>query len=216
MKKFTDFLLSIVFTKSVFSYRKILLMHQRESTKIQGAQFSSDNFLYLLPYKGYIRDLFWSIKFKNNKQATKLLSKLLYETLPEHVINWERFENFTNPLLITVPSSKKRIHKRGFDQNHVIIKSFLRYGGDNFVEYQPQALKKVKNTIRQSRTTSKQERLLNPRGAFAVANAHFLTLKGRNIILFDDILTTGATTQEIKKLLHKAGACQIKIVVIAH
>jgi len=216
MKKFTDFLLSIIFTKHVFSYQKILSLYNKELGKIRGSQFESNGFTYLLPYKNYVRDLFWSIKFKNNKQATQLIGRLLYETLPEQIIRWEQFDNFTKPLLITVPSSKKRIYMRGFDQNHLIIKSFLRHGGNNFIEYKPQSLQKIKNTIHQSRTTSKQERLIHPQGAFAVTNSHLSSIKNRNIILFDDILTTGATTQEVKKVLQKANVSQIKVVVIAH
>jgi len=214
MKKCANFLLSILFTRKVFSYEKIFELYTQEQSVVAGISFSKNPFTYLLPYKKYIREAFWSLKFKNNRSVAVLFGKLMYETLPEQIIQWEQFENFNNPILATVPSSKQTLHKRGYNQNDLIVRSFLRHGGDKFIEYKPRIIRKTKNIPKQSRTKSKQERLINPKGAFAVANAPLI--KNRNIILFDDILTTGATTQEIKKLLHKAGVIQVKIVVIAH
>lgn len=216
IQKFSAFLLSFLFTQELFSYKKIFEIHTKESRKIQGSLRHKEPFLYFLPYCGYTKKLIWSIKFKNNKSACSLLGKLLYEELPEQLIEWSLFENFDNPLAVCVPSSKKSQLKRGFNQNHVIISDFLKRGGSEFVQYQPNVVIKTKNVLAQSRTKTKQERLKNPQGAFAIANAHLPLIKNRNIILFDDVLTTGATTNEIKKLLHKAGASQIKVVVITH
>ncbi len=216
MKNLLSILLSFIFTRKDFSYKKILSFHIQEKTKISGRSVRANNFLYILPYNTYIREVMWSLKFRNNKHVAHILGLLLYETFPEELILWEQFENFSDPLLITVPSSKQTVYRRGYDQNELIIKSFLKYGGNKFITYQPRVLKKIKHIPKQSRTKSKQERLKNPKGAFAVTNAHLSLIRGRNIILFDDILTTGATTKEIKKLLRKAEASQIKTVVIAH
>lgn len=212
--KIWNFVLSQVFVREDFCYAKILKIHTQEQPKIAGKLHAKPAFLYLLPYKGYIRDMIWSFKFRNNKRVAKLLGKLLADSLLEYLIQWEKFENFTNPILITVPSSRKRILKRGFDQNYLIIQSFLHNSGDNFIEYKQDVVKKIKHTPRQSRTKTKQERLNNPKGAFVVANAP--TVKNRNIVLFDDIYTTGATINEVSKQLKRAGARSIKLVVIAH
>lgn len=212
--KIRDFLLSLLFVREDFSYAKILDSHIKEQPKIGGKIHAKPGFLYLLPYRNYVREMIWSFKFRNNKRVAILLGKLLADTLPEYLIEWEQFENFDNPLLICVPSSRKRILKRGFDQNHLIIQSFLKKGGAGFITYQKDAVKKIKHTPRQSRAKTRQERLNNPKDAFAVVNAP--VIKGRNIILFDDILTTGATIKEVQKVLERAGARSIHLVVIAH
>ena len=216
IKKLSDFCLRVLFVSEDFSYPKILTLHHAELSKIQGKQLQRDSFLHLLPYLGYIREVLWSLKFRNNKRVAYLLGRLLYEVLPEYLVQWEQFDNFTNPLLIIVPSSKQTLRKRGFNQNHLIIKSFLAHGGNRFIKYQPDVIKKIKNIPKQSRTESRAERLENPKGAFTISNRHATFIRGRNIILFDDILTTGATTKEITRVLKRAGAKQIKIVAIAH
>ena len=193
-QKIKEYLLLILFERGTFSYQKIVSIHEKEQFKIQGVLLQKYSFLYLLPYKTYVREALWSLKFKNNKSVAKLFGTLLVDTLLEYLIEWEQFQNFDNPLLITVPSSRQSLRKRGFNQNDLIIKSFLEQGGQGFVSYHPNIIKKIKNTPRQSRTKNKQERLTNPKGAFAVANAHSHLLRNRNIILFDDVLTSGATT----------------------
>lgn len=211
-----DFLLSLLFERENFCYAKILEQHTQELSKTQGILHSKEPFLYSLPYSGYARELLWALKFKNNKPVANLLGRLLWETLPEHLIEWGQFENFINPILITIPSSKQSLRKRGFNQNHLIIESFLKQGDAGFVSYQANTIKKIKDTPRQSRIKSKQERLDNPKDSFAIADKHLNLIKNKNIILFDDILTTGATTREAVRVLKKARVRQIKIVVIAH
>jgi predicted amidophosphoribosyltransferase len=61
---------------------------------------------------------------------------------------------------------------------------------------------------------TKKDRLQNQKNAFTILNKE--KIRNRNIILFDDIYTTGATINEIKKTLKKAGAKNIKVIVLAH
>jgi predicted amidophosphoribosyltransferase len=66
----------------------------------------------------------------------------------------------------------------------------------------------------QSSIKSRQERVKNQKNAYKLNYPK--KIKDKNIILFDDIYTTGATVNEIKKILKKAGAKNIKIIVLAH
>ncbi len=208
------FALSQMFERENFSYSKILSIHLQYTRKNVGSALQKDPFITLLPYKGIVREMIWSYKFKNNKELSRYFGLLLYEFLPGQLIEWEQFDGFDNPLLVSVPSSKKRLHERGFDHNHLILRRFLAEGGSSFVEYRPHVIKKIKHTQKQSWFSNKAERMRNPNGAFAVANAPLL--KNRNILLFDDIYTTGATVSEVIKVLKESGAKQIKIVVLAH
>jgi len=209
-----DFSLSLLFERENFCYAKILEIHQQERSRIQETLLKKDGFLYLLPYRGYVRDVLWSFKFKNNKQVSILFGTLLYELLPDYLLKWEQSDNFFDPILITVTSSKQSILKRGFSQNDLVIKEFVKQGGGEFITYQSKVIRKIKNTVRQSRTASRKERLKNPQGSFMVSNV--TSIQDRNIILFDDVLTTGATTNEVVKVLEQSGVKQIRVVVIAH
>jgi competence protein ComFC len=83
---------------------------------------------------------------------------------------------------------------------------------DNNLELATHALA-VKNITHQSKLSHKKDRLLNVQNAFT-ANPDIV--KNRNIILLDDVVTTGATLSEAKKALQKAGAKQIKGFGLAH
>ena len=63
-------------------------------------------------------------------------------------------------------------------------------------------------------TSSKEKRFENVKNSFDIKNPE--KIKGKNVILFDDVLTSGATLNEAKKVLKKAGAKKIIFMVLAH
>ncbi|MDZ4957287.1 ComF family protein, partial [Clostridium perfringens] len=71
---------------------------------------------------------------------------------------------------------------------------------------------KTKNT-KEQKTLSKEERLKNIIGAFEVISD--INIKNKNVILIDDVITTGATLLECEKLFIKNGACSIKMLTVA-
>ena len=75
---------------------------------------------------------------------------------------------------------------------------------------------KPKETKHQARIHNRGERLKNIIGSFAIKNTEKNLLKNRNIILIDDIITTGATLTEARKTLKKAGARKIIAFTVAH
>jgi predicted amidophosphoribosyltransferase len=87
-------------------------------------------------------------------------------------------------------------------------------GGKNFIYWEKNNLKKIKNTTPQFKIKSKEDRKKNIEDSLKIKNPK--KIKGKNILLFDDILTTGATLNEAKKVLKKAGAKKIVFMVIAH
>ncbi len=73
---------------------------------------------------------------------------------------------------------------------------------------------KKRHTKAQSKTKSRKERLVNVKNSFVVRKAE--KIKGKNIIIFDDVTTTGATLKEAKKVLKKAGAKKVYFMTMAH
>ena len=154
----------------------------------------------LLPYKNKrvsksIKDL----KFKNKISNAEFFGEILFENILDYLEDLKIKENFNDPILLTIPVSFWRKIKRGYNQNDLIISEFMKAGGKNFIRWEENNLIKIKHTKPQSLTKNKAERL-----------------KNQNIILFDDIYTTGATISEVKKILKKAGAKKIKVIILAH
>ena len=92
----------------------------------------------------------------------------------------------------------------------------LRHGVN--MQLENNVLIKIKETEHQARIKNRNIRLKNLVGSFAIKNTEKNSnlIKGRNIILIDDITTTGATLAEAKKILKQAGARKIIAFTVAH
>ena len=108
-----------------------------------------------------------------------------------------------NNLLITsVPLSKKRRRVRGFNQAELLAGDIATRLA---LPYEP-TLVRLKDTDPQTKTVSRENRRTNMEGAFAHTDTD---IAGKNILLIDDIYTTGATMRECATVLRQAGARQI-------
>ena len=112
-------------------------------------------------------------------------------------------------IIVSVPMDSKKKNERGYNQTELITNIILKKGN---ILVENRVLYKNKYTKTQS-TLSLDERYENIKNAFLVKNAE--KIKNKKVIVFDDIYTTGATVNEISKLLKKAGAQKILVLVIA-
>ena len=112
--------------------------------------------------------------------------------------------------IVPVPTSKKRLHDRGYDPLLEIAEVVSKNTG---IPLNNKVLIKIKDTPHQSSTTSRLQRFRNVRGAFKVNDKE--CFRDKDIILFDDVYTTGASTYECAKILKKAGAKHIIIATVA-
>ena len=146
-----------------------------------------------------------------------VFAEILYEKIIEELSELSVMENFHAPLLIPIPLSNKRHRERGYNQSELICKEIikinnLRHGVD--MKLENNILIKPKETEHQARIHNRSERLKNIIGSFAIKNAELI--KNKNIILIDDITTTGATLAEAKKILKQNGARKVIAFTIAH
>jgi ComF family protein len=109
-------------------------------------------------------------------------------------------------LLVPVPLHPKRLKQRGFNQALLLAKAFPQ------VRLGRQALTRVRYTVPQVELKPK-ERRDNVKGAFAVPDPALV--KGKNVLLIDDVYTTGATVRECAKVLRRAGARQVEVLTVA-
>lgn len=163
-------------------------------------------------HKG-VKDSIWQLKYKGKRQVGEVLGVYLYERILEELDNLEKLHNFTDPVFVAVPLSFSRHRKRGFNQAKTILNSVIKQSGKKF-RTKSRVLLKTKHTEKQARTGSRKERLENIKGSFVVRRPQ--RIKGRNIILIDDVITTGATLGEARKVLLKAGAKKVFAFTVAH
>ena len=111
-------------------------------------------------------------------------------------------------VLIPIPLSAQRLSERGFNQSLMLAQQLSRS------KTQAQTLRRMFNTTPQS-SLKRSERLTNLRGAFAVAPLQAAQLRGKNILLIDDVVTSGATLNFAARVLKQAGAAHVGALVLA-
>lgn len=155
-------------------------------------------------YKGIVKKYIHDYKYCNKPYYYKLFGKLL--------LDYMRSIDYTNfDYIISVPLHKIKLRKRGYNQSMLIAKYLSKRLSIPYLDI----LKRVTNTTKQSEL-SKSARQQNIINAFEVKNNKSLSLiDDKNILLIDDIYTTGATINECTKLLMKYGAKNIYVLTIS-
>jgi len=177
------------------------LTHQKHRTQ------NLKDLYFALPYQdSLIKNLIQKFKYK---PLVKELSKTLASLIITHFQLLDNKPDFSNFTLIPVPLEKKRLKWRGFNQAEELARKlsvFLKIPLINNV------LVKIKTTLPQVEF-SEEERKENVKGVFLCKNSN--QIKGKKILLVDDIYTTGATMEECAKVLKEAGAREIIGIVVA-
>lgn len=113
--------------------------------------------------------------------------------------------------VVPVPLHRFRLLSRRFNQAAEIARPLARDAG---LEFLPDALVRQTHTTTQGGKSARGRRL-NVRKAFAVSEAGRRRVRGRRILLVDDVLTTGATAEACARALIEAGARAVDLAVVA-
>ena len=155
-------------------------------------------------YEGKGRDLVLGFKYADRTETTEAFAKWLLRAGKDFFDGEEK-----TTLIMPVPMHRHKLMLRRYNQaallaNYVGQIAQIRVDCHN--------LERVRKTKPQSEYNAKG-RKDNVRGAFALKKAHLL--KGERVLLIDDVLTTGATVAECAKVLKKAGAEKVEVLVLA-
>jgi ComF family protein len=142
-------------------------------------------------FQGTVRQAILQLKYKHLKALATPLSQLLAEYLGSHPLKGET--------IIPVPLYPKRLRERGYNQASLLAQELSKLTGWPVVE---DVLIRVQDSVPQARTRSAMERRHNVQGVFACPKS----LEGRQILLIDDVCTTGATLDACAIALKTAGA----------
>jgi ComF family protein len=151
-------------------------------------------------YQGPVADAIQRFKYRKDFLLTASLAWLA----DRHPWEQESFD-----IVIPVPLHLKRLRERGFNQALVLSRSCRELSSGKI---RPWALRRVRPTAYQIHLTP-AERLKNVSGAFLVNRPR--EIRGREIMLIDDVYTTGATANECARMLKKAGAGRVSVFTLA-
>lgn len=138
---------------------------------------------------GTLETLINKLKFERVKAAAQPLAELLNERLP--ILPGDC-------LVVPVPTVRAHIRERGYDQVDLIARHFANFRGQEVYT----GLRRITNTTQH--TVDRDTRQKQAREAFVVRDEALL--RGRHVLLLDDIITTGATLRAAAELLTRAGA----------
>ena len=153
-------------------------------------------------YDDALKELVHSFKYKGKTVLANIFSKLMIDYIKDN-------PEITDVDLVTVvPLYKDRLREREFNQSLLIANPISK-----------ECSIMLTNTLEKTRTTRyqnelmKSERLKNLEGAFSVSSK--TDIKDKNILLIDDIMTTGSTLGECAKTLLNGGAKSVKCFTLA-
>jgi len=167
---------------------------------LQSFSFSNryfDNLTVPFYYDDPVRKCIHNFKYNSFKRAGEFLADEIINVI-------ERDFSDEEPDYITcVPMTKSRRLKRGYNQCEILIKHIAKAFNRKST---PDLLKKIRNT-RPQVSLNRKERAENLKGAFSVNRKY--DIKGKTVLICDDVLTTGSTLGECAKTLKKAGAKRV-------
>ena len=143
------------------------------------------------------------------KTADDLLVGAMCEELTTHVAKSELPSD--EILMTSIPPRGFNRWIQGFDLPEMMTQGLRRRLGRPPAK---QVLQRCKRTRKQGRL-SNQQRLKNLKGAFTVSSKRRSLVTGRNVVLIDDVMTSGATGNEATRALRVAGAKSVFVVVLA-
>ena len=150
-------------------------------------------------------------KYKGKTQLSRPLGALLFAVF----INF--WDKMSMDLIVPVPLHGKKLRRRGFNPSFLLVKDWMRIA--EFLHVKIPDIPIAINVLERKRWTEPQtglgrkERLANVKNAFNMKNG--MKIKGKRILLVDDVYTTGATVNECAKVLLKGGAGQVDVLTLA-
>lgn len=156
-----------------------------------------------LYYKDKVREAILRYKFDNKEYYSERFARIMSDSIENNldcgdvsVVSW-------------VPLSTQRRRKRGYDQAKLLAKGIA----ENIGLPCEKTLIKIRNNPAQSKTKNAAQRSKNVIGAYRV-NDKF-DVRDKNILLIDDVVTTGSTLSECARVLRRAGANKVYCAAIA-
>lgn len=154
-----------------------------------------------LYYVDDVRRSLLRYKFQGLSMYAELYGEFLAKCIDENKISCDS--------ITWVPLSRKRLRRRGYDQARLLAEALSRKKDIPCVPM----LRKIRNNPAQSGTGDAKKRRENVKGVYEAISLE--EIRGKTVLLVDDIVTTGSTLSECASVLKKAGAKEVSAVTLA-
>ncbi|MCP4404442.1 MAG: ComF family protein [bacterium] len=155
-------------------------------------------------YEGILKQAIGYFKFHQKTALGTPLGRLFISHLSD-AVDWAQYQS-----ILPVPLHKKRLRRRGYNQSAILARPLARHFK---LDLQLDNLRRIRHTEAQWPIKERHERRKNVRNAFSLRAPE--KIQERNIILIDDIFTTGATTNECARMLKQAGAVSVLVLTLS-
>ncbi len=162
-----------------------------------------------------VKKAVWLLKYRGVKDMAAVLARAVFDRASELLAEINAFSpgRIEPWLVVPIPLAPRRHRERGFNQAAELATKFCALDPPSFV-LTANLLIKIMETPSQVTIKNKKKRLANLKDAFAVSRPELAARK--NILLLDDVITTGGTVDEARKVLKKAGARRVVAAAVAH
>lgn len=171
------------------------------NSSLEPASIDDLEVYYASYYSHSMKDIVYNFKFKNNFRAGEYLLNILYEYFKKLKINID--------LITYIPRNKNKVMRVGFDQC-----LFLAKGLSKKLDIKFECILDCRNKIREQKNLSLSERKTNVENKFKIVN-NKINLSNLNILLIDDVITTGSTLKEAKKVIQYSRINNLIMLTIA-
>lgn len=151
-------------------------------------------------YDGVIKNLISAFKYNENKYLANVFTPFLEKVYVS--------EKFDSDAITFVPMNSERLFERGFNQSQTLCEVLSKSLNIELI-----APLFKKNEVKKQVGLSAKDRAMNIASSFGYLDKNIV--KDKKILLVDDVLTTGATSGEIAKMLKKQGALSVSLLTIA-
>ena len=155
-------------------------------------------------YEDPLKDLIHRFKYGQKTQLRRLFAEMTISFIKEYGLDTQQFD-----AIVPIPLSATRSRERGYNQAQLLAQELAREFSIPLAQNQ---LRRIRHTHPQSFLDEKQ-RWTNIKGAFTIRKLK--NFERKNILLIDDLLTTGATASEAARVLKNAGAGTVGVLTLA-
>jgi ComF family protein len=177
-----------------------LLSEKRLCTRCRQREYEFQSNLSLFEYRGDIRELLYQYKFRNRRRLAPLLAEFLAQALRE---------GFPGAVLIPAPGNPQAVRRRGWDPVERLCRVLERRHG------WPCRRLLARRAGPPQKLLGYEERRRNLRGTIRLRGRASAETLLDELVLVDDVFTTGATASECARLLRGGGASRVRVLTLA-